>query len=278
MNARDRLLAWNRRRTTDVYFVGYPKMGNTWSRFLVGHYLQELSGLDEPPLFDGYDTWGRCQRSPGGPAMHFTHAPLVWDRQTAADLDRVRVVLPFAGRPVALIVRPPLDALLSMWMQARHQVAVPFSGDFPAFLAHPVHGLDKLLRFHMLWAQEVGRPEGLHVLRYEDLRTNTVAEFRALLAFLGIEAVETAVERAVARSSFENMQRMESTGEAPRFRSSGLPVFATGDREEPNAFHVRRGGSGEYREHLPEALAKELEARVQKGFPSIFAARTERTA
>lgn len=259
-----------RRWTTGIYFVGYPKTGNTWTRLLLGRYLQQVCDLEEPPLFDSYDAFGRCQRACIGPAMHFTHAPLVWEEQGPDDLDLHVLTGPYRGRPVVLIVRYPLDVLVSLWMQQRYRTEPPYAGDLPAFLADPNFGLEKLLRFYAIWAREQGRSPGLHVLRYEDLTTDTYSTARTLLGFLGIRVDERALDSAVQAASFASMQRLEVSGDGPRYRSTGLSVFATGDRSNPDALHVRRGAVGGYLDYLEQSQARALEARISSGMPSVF--------
>jgi hypothetical protein len=261
------LRAFNRRRSTGAYFVGYPKTGTTWVRFLIGHYLQRFCDLDELPLFDYYDKYGRCQRACVGPAMHFTHEPLTWERQTARDLDATSVTKPYRRRPVVLIARYPLDVLVSLWMQQRFRATSPFEGDLPAFVADPVFGLDKLLRFHTLWADEQYRSRGVHLLRYEDLTADTSGSMSRLLTFLGIPLHEDALSDAVEAASFASMRRLEESGAAPRYRSSEMGVFATGDRANPDALHVRSGTVGGYVQHLDASDARALEARVASGMP-----------
>jgi hypothetical protein len=235
-------------------FVGYPKTGNTWTRFLVGRYIQLHCGTDEMPLFDSVDKRGRGEQCCIGPAIRFTHDPLTWETQRAADLTPANTVKPFRRHRVALLVRYPLDILVSSWHQAVRRDR-SFDGDLESFIDDPVHGLDKLLRFYDLWrGRSVKR---FCVVRYEDLRADTVGGLTHLLGFLGIEPALEFVNRAVADSSFDAMRRMEEDGRGPRFASSGLDVFATGDPSDPNAFHMRRGKIGGYRDELgPRACAR----------------------
>jgi alcohol sulfotransferase len=259
-----------RRRTTGVYFVGYPKTGNTWTRFLVGRYFERVCGLPEPPLFDSYDGLGRCQRACQGPGMHFTHAPLEWSSQTATDLSPRNVLDPFRRSAVVLIVRYPLDVLVSSYMQQRHRTDEGYDAGLEAFMEDPVFGLDKLLRFHQIWATARERPRPIRLLRYEDLHADAPDTIRGVLSFVGVEPDEAAVAEAVERSSFSSMRRLELSGAPPRYRSSGLEVFATGDPHQPDALHVRKGTVGGYRDELDDETAATLEARVAEGMPAWY--------
>jgi hypothetical protein len=202
--------------------------------------------------------------------MHFTHAPLRWEEQDAHDLDRHTVVSPFRGRRVVMITRYPLDTLVSLWMQQRFRAEPPYNGDLLAFIADPVFGLEKLLRFHVIWAEEQRRAGGFCLLRYEDLSADTCGSLRTLLDFLGIPIEQTALNDAVEAASFASLQRLEASGDGPRFGSTGASVFATGDRSNPDAWHVRRGVVGGYHQYLDLSEARALEARISSSMPPVF--------
>jgi Sulfotransferase domain len=251
-----RLKQLNTRRTTDVYFVAYPKTGSTWLRFMLGCYLQELHGLDEPPLFD-VDRWGRAVKVAGLPGVAFTHRPLEWTAQTADHLTPANVVEPFRGKTVVLLARYPLDALVSLWHHEMKQ-SHSYEGDLVSFTEDPVLGLDKLLRFYTLW--ETQSPT---LIRYEDMREDPGRELTRALESIGSTPVDDqALAHAVERGSFASMKAMEVSGEVPRYASSGVPIFGTGDTSDPNAFHVRKGEAGGYRSEYPPELVSGYEARI----------------
>jgi hypothetical protein len=91
-----------------------------------------------------------------------------------------------------------------------------------------------------------------------------------LLGFAGVPVDETIVAHAVERSSFQSMRRLELSGSAPRYRSSGAGVFATGDVREPNALHVRKGTVGGYRDELDPGAAAALEQRIGAEMPPWY--------
>lgn len=266
-----RLRQANRRRTVDVFFVGYPKTGNTWWRYMLGCYAQEAYGLAEPPLFDEFDRLGRARRAGDLPGITFTHEPLETVGQTARDLTPANVVDPFDGKRVVLLVRHPLDALVSSWHQARLRNEPPYEGDLRSFLEHPVHGLEKLVRFYGLWEGAHAAELPVALVRYEDAREDTAAELERVLGFLGVDSPRAdAVAAAVERASFANMQALEHSGREPHYASSGLGMFATGERSNADAFHVRRGKVGGYRDELPADLVPEYERRVAEAMGSWY--------
>src|SRR6185437_12016912 len=109
--------------------VGYPKVGNTWLRVTLGRYMQKLAGLPELPLFELGDSHRLSKAVGPAGAGYFTHAPLEWTTQTASELNCENVVRPFREQKVILLVRHPLDALVSFHKQNVHRVKPkPFSG------------------------------------------------------------------------------------------------------------------------------------------------------
>ena len=260
-----------RHRPADATFVavGYPKVGNTWLRITLGNYLAERYALASAPLMDAaeFETLaGAGARAIG----EFTHRPLEWTGQTADDLSYETVVGPFLGSPVVLLARYPLDTIVSLFMQERFRnPQAPFEGSIADFIEHPVFGIDKLIRFHRLW-DEGRRDANVLLWRYEDALADALREFARVLAFLGEPVDHAMAARAVEKASFENLRALEISGRQPRYRSSNLPIFATGDPANQNALHNRRGVAGGYRDEIPSALIAGLEARIAHDMPAWF--------
>jgi len=229
---------------------------------MLGRYVQLLAGAGEMPLFDEQDWLGRCVRPPVGPAIHFTHRPLLWEGQTADDLDHTNVVAPFLKKKVVLIARHPLDVLVSHWFQERHQVADGTATGLEEFIDSPVFGIDKYFRFHALWRDQLSQIGGFHLLRYEDTKRDVEASFRGLLKFLGVEVDNEMLASAIDYASFDNMKRMEVSGNVPKYGSSGLKVFATGDVNNEDSYHVRKGKVGGYRDYLDSEAVHLLQERI----------------
>ena len=259
----------NHLRTLEAPFLGYPKTGNTWVRMMLGRYVQQACDLDELPLFDGAGRFGRAERYCTGPSMYFTHAPLLWETQTAADLDEPNVVDPWRGKKIVVIVRYPLDALVSAWFQGKTREDPPWEGSLEEFIAHDVRGLDKLVRYYDLWAAARAQEDVL-ILRYEDLRADTTTKFRETLDFIGMPIDDARVDDAVEYASFDSLKAMETAGRGPTYKSSGYDVFATGDRSNPDAYHVRKGQVGGYRENLDADAATRWEQLIAETMDPVY--------
>ena len=201
----------------------------------------------------------------GFPTFYASHAPLTWDTQTADDLTSDKVVCPFTDAKVILMVRYPLDAILSFFMQHHHgsnyQQRKKF-GSFSEFVNDPVFGIYKAIKFYNLWSEAIERPN-VFPLTYEKLRGDTLLTMVSLLNFLHIPVHEQTLRDAIEHRSFQNMRRLELTGNAPVYRSSGLKIFATGDLSDPNSFFVREGKFRGYRQHLDTASCESLERLIR---------------
>jgi hypothetical protein len=239
--------------------VGYPKVGNTWLRIMMGRYVQQLAGLPDLPLFEPGASRALSQAIGPTAVGYFTHAPLVWTAQTANDLTQDSIIAPFRNQKVILLVRHPLDAVVSHYVHnhAKLNERSRFTGSLIDFIEDPVFGLEKLLRFYELWREVRGDVRDLLLWRYEDAHGHPLNSLRQVVSFLDLPMDLAAAEDAVRFSSFENMKNMESSGPRMIYKSSGFVVFGPGDRSNPNAYHVRTGKVGGYQTMFPpERLAK----------------------
>lgn len=249
--------------------VGYPKVGNTWLRVMLGRYLQKAYGLAEMPLLDAGDLLNL--KSAGVAALgDFTHTPLTWETQTAADLTVESVIRPFRNLKVMLLIRHPLDVLVSHYMHMRYQNRdKPYQGDLLAMIDDPVLGIQKFFQFYNIWVEHRDEIGDFMLWRYEDARAAPAKTLREVLVFLGEQVDDALVDDAARYSSFDNMKSWEKAGNQPTYKSSGFQIFATGDLSNPNAFHVRKGEVGGWRDEISPETAKRLEERIRAELPSF---------
>jgi hypothetical protein len=257
--------------TEHIDFVGYPKTGNTWIRFMLGRYLQLLHGFSELPLIEHIEFEDPAFAAYRGPRMQFTHWPLTWETQTAADLDRSSVIDPFVRSGIVLLTRYPLDALVSNYLQCLHIVGLPEAKrDIATFVTDPVFGIDKFLKFHELWSQHRFDVKTFLLVRYEDTKQDPARALEHIIGFIGLPVERWAVDSAVEYASFANMKELETSGAVPRYRSSGYEIFASGSRDNPEAFHVRKGMVAGYRDYIAPELAVRLECMIAQHLDSLF--------
>lgn len=256
------LRRFNRLRTTEHFIIGYPRSGNTWTKFLLGSYLKELYALGEMPLFSDFDFWGRCLVIGNRHRIDKSHGDLNWSSLQEDQITYKKFIKPYEKKSVILLTRYPLDSLVSNWVFYRN-ISFKFQGELTEFLEHPLHSLTKWIKYHNLWAEaKQSTLNNIELLRYEDLRAKPKQEFIRMLDFLGIQVNLKKVEAALNYASIENMRRMQQSGNSPKNRRTGKAVIAVRDPKNPESRHVRRGIVGGYRDYLEPSVAKAYEARI----------------
>jgi hypothetical protein len=119
-----------------------------------------------------------------------------------------------------LLVRDPRVVLASHYKRFRHRYKISF-GDYLRMridLARQAGGSRKFdkdiwwgIRFQNSWyAMWKARPEGVHVVRYEDLRNDTLRQLRQIVDYLGLQDIsDSLLNLAIARSSKDLMASKE---------------------------------------------------------------------
>jgi aryl sulfotransferase len=256
-----------------VWLASYPKSGNTWLRVLLTNYLKDASEpADINTLLGGpiagarrhFDDWVGVEGSALDPNVVDRLRPEVY-RCLARDADetlfmkvhdawaRVDTGEPMFPADVTLgvvyIIRNPLDLAASC---AHH-----WGTSIMAAVETLCDGRDGSPTEYQLrqrlgsWSQHVGSwlddsGAPLHVVRYEDLSIDPCGFFGGVVKFCGLGYDEDLVKKAVAFSSFGELQRQEA--------SAGFGERSTA---APGRF-FRRGETGSWRDELPDHLAERL--------------------
>lgn len=235
------------------WLASYPRSGNAWCRAVLSNLMlppgedpADIRRLAAPPTAisrDAFDTELDCSSS----EMTFDEVERLrhdlYLRLAALAREPLVIKLHCAyrhasdGRPifphaatagVALIVRNPLDVALSLapflgmgldevidWMGREHaELSGQHTGSTPALPQR----IGSWSGHAESWLDASGMR--LHLVRYEDLQADPVAEFGALAGFLGMDASPERIRAAVDRSAFDDLQAQEvrQSGGARRFR------------------------------------------------------------
>jgi hypothetical protein len=264
--------------TKIIWLASYPKSGNTWMRILLANYLHEseqpvdinaltLTGIASSRLL--FDEWAGVEAS----ALNLTTIerlrPEVYRclaREASEPIfmkvhdgwrrtDRGESLFPTdvtAG--VVYLLRNPLDVTVS----CAHHLGIDIELQLEQ-LCDPNFGLprvqgdvtDQIYQHLGAWSDHVeswiDRSDlPLCVVRYEDLRRDTVGVFDKVVRFCGLPYDEARVRKAVAYSDFKELQRQEQEA---------------GFRERPptaSAQFFRRGKAGAWRDELGPEVAQRI--------------------
>lgn len=224
-----RLLIRARSRRDDVVVASFPKSGRNWLLFLIANAL--LAGEEEERTVTFRNIHDlvpeddpRNATLPGVDGITATHREF--------DGRRGRVVY---------MIRDPRDVLVSYhdYLSGRWSHEVP---PLEAFVESDRWGIPAWCRHVASWA-----PARSRLVRYEELHEDTGGELRRLLDDLGLPVDDASVERAVERSSFQSMERIE--------REHGLPEREGAD---PSYRFMRKGTVGEGRTALDRASLQRM--------------------
>ncbi len=254
----------------DIVVVSFGKSGRTWLRVMISHLFRVMYRLPENAIL-GFDNFHNLNKSV--PKIFFTHDNYIKD--FTGDLSSKQ---PFYDKRVVLLARDPRDVAVSQFFQWKFRikpskVAInnypPQGSDISLFdfvMGDNGGSMRAVTEYLNLWAAEAGKVNAFHLLRYEDLRTNTREELRKLLDFMQVDATDADVEAAVEYSSYENMKKMESK---EQFRFAGGRMMPR-DKDNPDSYKVRRAKVGGYRDYFTDEEVAAIDARLAAELDPLF--------
>ena len=191
----------------DVVLTSYPRSGNTWTRFLLANLLDQKNPVTfsniEFRIPEIYFNPDRFMRSLPRPRLLKSHESFEPHYQR-----------------VIYIVRDPRDVAVSFY---HHNVKArnipddyPMESFVPRFIAAEFDRAFGSWRDNVLsWTMLRGSSPDFLMIRYEDLKRDTVATLSQVVAFLercsfrNIDASTEALQRTVELSSPERMRALE---------------------------------------------------------------------
>jgi len=269
-----RLRGWleqQRLARADYVVVSFGKSGRTWLRVMVSRIYQRRHGLSDDLI--EYSNYHRA--NPELPRVLFTHDNYL--RDYIGDGGRKDA---FRDKPVLLLVRHPADITMSQYFQWKHRMRPHkvLLNQYPPvddsvtefdFMMGP-SGLPKVNAWLNEWAAALDSLKSSLVVRYEDMRADTVAELRRIADFMRMNATDTEVAEAVEWAKFENMKQREAeaTSSSDRLRAA--------DVGNPDSFKTRRAKVGGWQDYFDDAqvativetIDRTLDARFGYGQPA----------
>jgi hypothetical protein len=233
---------------SDLLLISYIKSGRTWLRFALSNYFADalqlgiepdlrstfsiIPNLDNDPV-RGIPGFRFSSRRPDLPLILVSHQP---SRQQLAP-----------KTPTVFVVRDPRDIIVSSYFHAtRHKHR--FAGDLENFIGKE---LESIISYFNQWAEELERRPHL-VTSYERISADLALELRRILAFLSVPVDEQALQRAVKRSEFGEMQSQE--------RRTGIPGHQY-DVTDDESLRMRKGKAGGYIDYLSPAQEGQIMTR-----------------
>lgn len=253
-----RLLEWWEHQRTQAYLLAYPKCGRTWLRLMIGKALDEQFGLG---AVNPMELSVLSARQRAIPRIRVRHE-FRWYEPRPIETTKAQ----YRGKTVIFLVRDPRDVVVSMYFNATkrqhlnddRQRAVMFQGTLSEFLRRPQGGIEQVVAYFNVWAEQRHVPRRFCLVSYEELHRDPAEGLRRVLDTLGVQVGALAIERAVEFGSFENMRKLEANN------AFGSHRLRPADASDQQSFKTRRGKVAGYLDYLHGddlAYANEVIAR-----------------
>ncbi len=229
----------------DIFLASYPRSGNTWMRFLLGNLIYQ----NDPVTFSSIES--RI------PEIYFNRDRLLRKLPRPRILKSHECFQPHYPR-VIYLVRDPRDVAISFYhhnVKARNiSDDYPMASFVPGFIAGKFDHKFGSWRDNVLsWTALRGESPCFMMVRYEDMKSDTAAALRRIVAFLErcsfreIDSSPQALQQAIELSSPERMRMLEKQ-EASR--------WVLTKRTRLDKPFVRSATSGGWKSQLaPESVA-----------------------
>ena len=168
-----------------------------------------------------------------------------------------------------MLARNPCDIAVSWFFQFTKRQSAHKQELINHFIEHPIDrrtismwdfvrhsdiGVPSLIDYLNVWERNIEQLEHGVLVRYEDLRGQPAEILGRIISFVDQSFSAEDIDEAVRFGSFDNLRQLESQG---FFRQGGLKRR---DPDDPDAFKVRRGKVGGYRDYFTPEQVAELEA------------------
>jgi hypothetical protein len=227
----------------DTFVVSYPRSGNTWTRFLIGHLVHP----DTDVTFTNIERLIPDTSSQSNRALKRTPRPRIIKTHEYFDHRYPKTIY---------IVRDPRDVALSYYDFQRKYRQIEDGYPLEQYVDDFVNGR-LISRDWGTWAENVAswistraNQHGFLLLRYEDMMHDTAKELARVAHFLGIEPTPDRLRQAIERSSADRMRALEKAEENQ--------WVATKKHRKDIPF-VRVAKSGGWRQSLPESCVQQIE-------------------
>lgn len=190
----------------DIFLVSYPRSGNTWMRVLLTELIYDkvIESLADVEKYI--------------PDIHFN--PIKKD-VVESEFHVVKSHDPNNPRfkssnykKVIYLIRDPRDVVLSHY---RYSVGRGYDNDFDHFLLDWVNGRiwPTSWQEHVnswVGSKDADERSNMIVIKYEDLKSNTVENIKIITNFIGLIINEEDILLAISNSSLSNMKEKEEQG------------------------------------------------------------------
>lgn len=242
-------------RPSDTFLVTYPRSGTTWATFFLANVLRSR-------LSDQVNLKTIVESVPDVNEEYFGRGSLA-TYETLRDprIFSVHAQCDPAFRKVVYLLRDPRDVMVSYW-HFRRLTDPKFGLTLAQFVYTDNHWPCPWDEHVAGWLLRNEHPD-LLVVRYEEMREDTIGIVGRILDFVGLRTEKNFLESAIRASRFENMQALE--------KKHGFSLI--GDEGLRDERFVRRGQIGGWQDELDDASLRILEDKYSQVMERVGYAR-----
>ncbi|MGD1906829.1 MAG: sulfotransferase domain-containing protein [Leptolyngbyaceae cyanobacterium] len=237
------------RRDAEYLLISPTNCGRTWLRVMIGKAIQLHFDIKSQNLHYLYSF---SEINPHIPSIKAIH-------------ERYQQFGSYENKKVILLVRDPRDAMVSRYMQLKAKGEQP-GEDISTYLIENSSLRGDYIKIYNDWATGKEQAKAFLLVRYEDLRQNTDGEMKRIFEFLEIPCSESHIAEAVEYASLRNMRKMERQGSA-EVRTG---VFQTASNLAPDAYKVRKGEVGGYRNYISPEMQAIADNIIRQELDSLY--------
>ncbi|NEO57396.1 MAG: sulfotransferase domain-containing protein [Okeania sp. SIO3B5] len=271
---------WYSLSSADAYIISFPKCGRTWLRLMIGRALQQKFQLSHPNINEKTLLLEPlAELGPNVPKIMVTHDDDPhWKKPEELELSKNK----YKNVKIIFLARDPRDVVVSAYFEQKKRVSFwleglkkephlqaykerikAYDGDLSTFIYEEIGSLDSLIKFYNIWAENRHIPKDFLLIRYEDLHKNPHRELRKSFDFLGIKYQEEVIDEAVEYSSFDNMRKMETEGNAH-------PKLKATNPNDTDSYKTRKGKVGGFTEYFTEAEITYINNKINANLSDFY--------
>ncbi|MBE9061354.1 sulfotransferase domain-containing protein [cf. Phormidesmis sp. LEGE 11477] len=249
----------------DIFVISHPKSGRTWLRVMLQKYLSLVLNEEFDSSGDISDLSKKLDKIPYiGLAHDFSsitnHKKRV--RYRADNLPTQKGI--YKNKKIVLLVRDLRDVMVSYYFDCTQRNKV-FTGTISEFIRNQYFGISKAVNFLNAWQKNKSVPQDFLLIRYEDMRVDTLSQLFRIINFIGSPIdLDTGIA-AIEYSDFNNMKRMEREG-----YFSGNERFSASNPVGEGVRKVRQGKVLGFPKHLNQADIDYLTSYVNDNLSPFF--------
>jgi hypothetical protein len=267
-----------------LLIIGHPKSGNTWLKVMISRLYQVRHGLGASLLINSDEL---ALKDPAIPRLAASNGHYSYEGIIGRALAEDAPDCPLRHKPVILLARNPCDIAVSWYFQFTKRQSAHKQELINHFIEHPIDrhtiaiwdfvrqsdiGLEFLIEYLNTWERRLARLERSAVVRYEDLRAEPAQVLGQITRLMGESFSDQELHEAVEFAAFDNLKKLEGKG---FFHQGGMTLR---NPKDPEAFKVRRGKVGGYRDYFSPEQVAELEGLVRSRLSPRFGYLTEASA